>query len=87
MSTLSPKTSAYKLTSTCISLNMARMVSGSVGEISAPKYNVSRKVKLALRFGIIWTNPYIRAPIRNAESVVPIMANVRMAPRLRKKYF
>lgn len=67
---------------------MASIVSGSVGEISAPKYSVSRNVKLLLRYdGIIFTQPYIMAPIRNADIVVPNMANVNIAPRLRKKYF
>lgn len=37
--------------------------------------------------GHIFTAQYINIPIRNAEMVVPIIANVRMAPRLRKKYF
>lgn len=67
---------------------MASMVSGSVGDISAPKYSVSRNVKLLLKyFGISFTQPYIRPPIRNADKVVPTMANVRIAPKLRKKYF
>jgi len=67
---------------------MARMVSGSVGEIRAPKYRVSRNVKLLLKyFGISFTQPYMKPPIRKADKVVPTMANVRMAPRLRKKYF
>ena len=51
--TLSPNTSAYKLTSTCKSLNIARIVKGSVLEMRAPKYKVSRKVKLAFKCGII----------------------------------
>lgn len=38
--TLSPNTNAYKFTSTFISVKMARIVKGSVGEIKAPKYNV-----------------------------------------------
>lgn len=111
--TLSPKTSAYIFTSTFKSLNIARIVSGSVGEINAPKYNVSRNVKLIesnritasiIHHHIVEHNhhshthlllsvaghslmaPYISSPIRNAEIVVPTMANVRMAPRLRKKY-
>lgn len=44
--TLSPKTSAYMFTSTFRSLNIASIVSGSVGDINAPKYNVSKNVKL-----------------------------------------
>lgn len=44
--TLSPKTNAYIFTSTFKSLKIAKMVSGSVGEISAPKYKVSKNVKL-----------------------------------------
>lgn len=68
--------------------NMASTVRGSVGEIKAPKYRVSRKVKLEARdAGINWTQPYIREPMTRAERAVPTSANVRMAPRLRKKYF
>lgn len=33
------------------------------------------------------TAPYINAPIKNADIVVPIIAYVKIAPRLRKKYF
>lgn len=65
---------------------MARMVSGSVGEISAPKYSVSRNVKLDL-FDMSCTKPYMSPPISNADKVVPTIANVRIVPRLRKKYF
>jgi len=88
LSTDSPKTSAYRFTSTRRSLNMARMVSGSVGDIRAPKYKESRNVKLLLKyFGISFTQPYMKPPIRKADKVVPTMANVSMAPKLRKKYF
>lgn len=67
---------------------MARTVSGSVGEINAPKYKVSRKVKLDARdAGISCTQPYIREPITSADSAVPTIANVNIAPKLRKKYF
>lgn len=67
---------------------MASIVSGSVGEINAPKYSVSRNVKLLLKYdGINFTQPYIMAPIRNADNVVPNIAKVKMAPKLRKKYF
>lgn len=67
---------------------MASTVRGSVGEMRAPKYRVSRKVKLVARdSGISCTQPYIRAPITSADSAVPTIANVNMAPRLRKKYF
>lgn len=31
--------------------------------------------------------PYINEPINSADIVVPMMANVRIAPKLRKKYF
>lgn len=68
--------------------NIARTVKGSVGEIKAPKYSVSRKVKLeASDAGMSCTQPYMREPITNAESAVPTMANVNIAPRFRKKYF
>lgn len=50
--TLSPNTRAYKFTSTWRSLKIAKIVRGSVDEIRAPKYKVSKKVKLPLRFGI-----------------------------------
>lgn len=73
--TLSPKTSAYKLTSTCRSLNIASIVSGSVDEIKAPKYRVSKKVKLDANLaGINCTQPYINAPTTNDDTVVPIIA-------------
>lgn len=85
-STLSPKTNAYKLTSTCNALNMANMVNGSVGDISAPKYSVSKKVKFNLP-GKNLIATYISDPMSSADMVVPIMANVRIAPKLRKKYF
>lgn len=88
LSTDSPNTSAYKLTSTCKSWNIANIVSGSVGDIKAPKYSVSRNVKLLLKYsGISFTQPYIIAPIRNDDNVVPNMANIKIAPKLRKKYF
>lgn len=49
---------------------------------------VSIWTNLLLNFsGINFTEPYIKAPIKKAEMVVPIMANVKMAPKLRKKYF
>lgn len=68
--------------------NIASTVSGSVGEMRAPKYKVSRKVKLEPRdAGISCTQPYIREPMTKADSAVPTIANVRIAPRLRKKYF
>lgn len=67
---------------------MANIVNGSVGDISAPKNNVSKNVKLLLNAaGHNLTAPYIKTPIKNADMVVPMIANVRMAPRLRKKYF
>lgn len=67
---------------------MASTVSGSVGEIRAPKYSVSRKVKLeANDAGISCTQPYIREPMTNADRAVPTIANVKIAPRFRKKYF
>lgn len=54
---------------------MAKIVKGSVGEIKAPKYNVSKNVKLLLKYdGKSFAQPYIMAPIRKAESVVPRMA-------------
>lgn len=108
--TLSPNTNAYKFTSTCNALKIARMVNGSceqqiihdckkkwinsravciqhtVGDISAPKYSVSRNVKFNFP-GRNWTAPYISEPIKSAEIDVPIIAKVRIAPKLRKKYF
>lgn len=33
------------------------------------------------------TAPYMREPIRSADIDVPIIANVRIAPKFRKKYF
>lgn len=86
LSTLSPNTNAYKLTSTCNELNIANMVNGSVGLINAPKYSVSKKVKFKLP-GRNLMATYISDPMSNADMVVPIMANVRIAPKLRKKYF
>lgn len=68
--------------------NIARTVNGSVGDIKAPKYSVSKNVKLeANDSGISWTQPYINDPITKAESAVPTTANVSMAPRFLKKYF
>uniref|UniRef100_A0A1A9Z425 Uncharacterized protein n=1 Tax=Glossina pallidipes TaxID=7398 RepID=A0A1A9Z425_GLOPL len=68
----SPNTNAYKLTSTCKSWNIARIVSGSVGDINAPKYKVSKNVKLLLKYlGINFTQPYIIAPIKKADKVQP----------------
>lgn len=58
----------------------------TVGDINAPKYNVSRNVKFSFP-GKNWTAPYISEPIKSAEMVVPTIANVRIAPKLRKKYF
>lgn len=59
-----------------------------MGEINAPKYKVSRNVKLAAsEAGISWTQPYIKEPITKAESAVPTIANVNIAPKFRKKYF
>lgn len=49
LSTLSPNTNEYKLTSTLKSLNMAKIVNGSVGEMSAPKNSTSRNVNLPLK--------------------------------------
>jgi hypothetical protein len=57
--TLSPNTRAYKLTSTCKSLKIDIIVNGSVGDIKAPKYRVSKKVKDVERFGINCINAYI----------------------------
>lgn len=62
------------------------MVNGSVGLINAPKYNVSKKVKFNLP-GKNLIATYISDPMSNADMVVPIMAYVRIAPKLRKKYF
>ncbi|KAI9578578.1 hypothetical protein GQX74_009152 [Glossina fuscipes] len=68
----SPNTNAYKLTSTCKSWNIARMVRGSVGDINAPKYKVSKNVKLLLKYlGINFTQPYMIAPIKKADKVQP----------------
>lgn len=53
LSTLSPKTNAYRFTSTFKSLNIANMVKGSVGDIKAPKYNVSKNVKLKVNYETI----------------------------------
>lgn len=58
----------------------------TVGEINAPKYNVSRNVK-DNEPGNIFTAAYINEPINSADIVVPIMAYVKIAPKLRKKYF
>lgn len=67
---------------------MARTVSGSVGEIKAPKYNVSKYVKLAASdAGMSCTQPYINDPMTRADNAVPTMANVKIAPKFRKKYF
>lgn len=86
--TLSPKTKAYKLTSTCRSLKIARIVSGSVEEIRAPKYKVSKNVILVANLaGINCTKPYISAPTMKDDIVVPMIAKVSIAPKLRKKYF
>lgn len=67
---------------------IASTVKGSVGDIKAPKYNVSKKVKLAAKdLGINCTQPYIRDPMTSADRAVPTIANVKIAPKLRKKYF
>lgn len=39
---------------------MARIVTGSVAEMTAPKYNVSKKEKSLARYGKICMNPQIR---------------------------
>lgn len=31
--------------------------------------------------------PYMSDPINNADTVVPMIANVKIAPKFRKKYF
>lgn len=68
--------------------NIANTVKGSVGDMRAPKYKVSRNVKLEAKVsGINCTQPYIRAPMKKADNAVPTIANVKIAPRLRKKYF
>ena len=59
--TLSPNTKAYKFTSTCKSLKIEIIVSGSVGDINAPKYKVSKNVNEAERCGINCTKAYIKA--------------------------
>jgi hypothetical protein len=74
--TLSPNTRAYKFTSTCRSLKIAKIVRGSVEEIRAPKYKVSKKVKLPLRFGIWWIKPYIRALQRKIRHLSNMVATV-----------
>ena len=67
---------------------MANIVKGSVGLISAPKYRVSKNVNVKLPlFGINCTQPYIKAPIRNADNVVPTIAYSKIAPKFLKKYF
>lgn len=58
----------------------------TVGEINAPKNNVSKNVK-DNEPGNIFTAAYINEPINSADIVVPTMANVKIAPKLRKKYF
>lgn len=62
------------------------MVNGSVGLINAPKYSVSKNVKFNLP-GRNLMATYMSEPMSNADMVVPIMAYVRIAPKLRKKYF
>lgn len=54
--------------------------------MSAPKNNVSRNVKFNDP-GRSFTAAYMSDPMSRDEIVVPIMANVRIAPRFRKKYF
>lgn len=63
-STLSPNTKAYRLTSTCKSLKMDIIVRGSVGDINAPKYRVSKNVNDVERCGISCIKAYIRALCR-----------------------
>ena len=60
--TLSPKTREYRVTSTFKSLNIANIVTGSVGEIIAPNVRASKKVKESFKLiGRNWTHPYIKA--------------------------
>lgn len=67
---------------------MANTVNGSVEDINAPKYKVSRKVKLVAKCaGINCTHPYITVPTTKEDTVVPNIAYVKIAPKLRKKYF
>lgn len=61
LSTLSPNTKAYKLTSTCRSLKIDIIVNGSVGDIKAPKYKVSKNVNDLERCGINCMKAYINA--------------------------
>lgn len=54
--------------------------------MSAPKNNVSRNVKFNDP-GKSLTAAYMSDPMSRDEIVVPIMANVKIAPKFRKKYF
>lgn len=58
----------------------------TVGDIKAPKYNVSKNVNLSV-LGSSLTAPYISEPIKVADIVVPMIANVKIAPKFLKKYF
>lgn len=58
----------------------------TVGDINAPKYSVSKNVNSNFP-GRNRIAPYISEPINSADTVVPTMANVKIAPKFRKKYF
>lgn len=58
----------------------------TVGEINAPKNNVSKNVN-SNDPGNSLTAAYINEPISSAEMVVPTIAYVKMAPKFLKKYF
>lgn len=57
------------------------IVNGSVGDIKAPKYKVSRNVNESEGCGINWTNTYIRALKRKeAREVREIKKSILLRP-------
>lgn len=83
LSTLSPKTIAYKSWSAFIELNNAKVDTGSVAEIKEPKLNAS--ISFNGCASPASPRPYIVKPTITADIVVPSNAYVRIAPMLLKK--
>ena len=57
---------------------MASTVTGSVAEIKAPKWSVSRKEKIPARCGKIRVTPYMKPPMTKVLMEVPMKAKVKI---------
>jgi len=82
----SPRMRPLRVWSTCMSWKMASTVTGSVAEMTAPKYMESKNLIWMLRS---MTRParYIKPPTTKVDTVVPTSAKSKMAPKLAKKCF